>query len=91
MSALLAVGGLRKPFGGVPRPTAPFEVAAGTMTALIGPNGSGKTTLFNIVTGYLRADAGAVHFDGRDVRARSGRLYRRGLSRTSSRRGCSRS
>ena len=34
--------------------------AEGTITGLIGPNGSGKTTMFNIITGYLRADAGAV-------------------------------
>ena len=28
-------------------------------------NGSGKTTLFNVITGYLPADAGAVRFAGR--------------------------
>ncbi len=84
MSALLSVRGLRKAFGGVRAlDGADLEVEAGSVTALIGPNGSGKTTLFNIVTGYQRADAGAVHFDGRDVSgADPGRLYRRGLSRT---------
>ena len=35
------------------------------VTALIGPNGSGKTTAFNLITGYLPADAGAVRFAGR--------------------------
>ena len=55
----------------------------GTITALIGPNGSGKTTLFNMITGYLQADAGTVRFDGRDVTgADPATLYRRGLSRT---------
>ena len=53
------------------------------MTGLIGPNGSGKTTVFNIVTGYLRADDGAISFAGRRMRRpHPTTLYRRGLSRT---------
>ena len=53
------------------------------MTGLIGPNGSGKTTLFNIITGYLRADAGTIRFAGREVTGKdAGQLYRHGLSRT---------
>ena len=46
--------------GGGGRRTARIAVSEGTITALIGPNGSGKTTLFNMVTGYLPADAGTV-------------------------------
>ena len=77
MSALLTVSGLTKSFGGV------RAVEEGTITALIGPNGSGKTTVFNIVTGYLAADAGTVEFAGAATsRQGPGRLYRRGLSRT---------
>jgi ABC-type branched-subunit amino acid transport system ATPase component len=81
---LLAVGGLTKSFGGVRAISdCSFTVDDGTITALIGPNGSGKTTIFNIITGYLRADAGHVHFAGRDVTGHgTGRLYRHGLSRT---------
>ena len=49
-----------------------FAVPGGTITALIGPNGSGKTTVFNLITGYLRADAGDVRFGGtRGPRART--------------------
>jgi ABC-type branched-subunit amino acid transport system ATPase component len=82
--ALLAVDGLGKTFGGVRAvDDCSFAVEEGTVTGLIGPNGSGKTTVFNVVTGYLRADAGRVRFAGRDVtRYRTGRLYRLGLSRT---------
>ncbi|OLB75042.1 MAG: hypothetical protein AUI14_22210 [Actinobacteria bacterium 13_2_20CM_2_71_6] len=84
MSPLLTVTGLTRTFGGV-RALAgcSFGVADGTVTGLIGPNGSGKTTVFNIVTGYLTADAGRVHFAGRDVTGYDpARLYRAGLSRT---------
>src|SRR5262249_52488042 len=61
----------------------PPTVDDGSITGLIGPNGSGKTTVFNIVTGYLKADAGRVRFAGRDVTGQdTGQLYRHGLTRT---------
>jgi ABC-type branched-subunit amino acid transport system ATPase component len=81
---LLAVSGLGKTFGGVRAvDDCSFTVPEGSITGLIGPNGSGKTTVFNLVTGYLRPDAGRVRFAGRDVtRYGTRRLYRLGLSRT---------
>jgi ABC-type branched-subunit amino acid transport system ATPase component len=84
VSALLSVEGLTKRFGGVAAVDGcSLEVREGTITALIGPNGSGKTTAFNLITGYLRADSGAVRFDGRDVSPPNPtRLYRAGLTRT---------
>jgi branched-chain amino acid transport system ATP-binding protein/nonpolar-amino-acid-transporting ATPase len=44
-----------------------LEVPDGAFVGLIGPNGAGKSTLFNIATGYLRADAGAVEYRGEDL------------------------
>jgi ABC-type branched-subunit amino acid transport system ATPase component len=84
MSALLSVEGLRKHFGGVAAvDDCSLEVREGTITALIGPNGSGKTTAFNLITGYLHADAGRVSFAGHDfTRPDPTRLYRAGLTRT---------
>jgi len=84
MTDLLSVHDVTKVFGGVRAVDgASLSVEDGTITALIGPNGSGKTTLFNIITGYLKADAGRVEFAGRDVTGSDpGRLYREGLSRT---------
>jgi len=84
MSVLLAVQGLTKSFGGVRAlDGCSFEVAEGSVTALIGPNGSGKTTAFNVITGYQPADAGSLAFRGRPVRRPDPcRLQRLGLSRT---------
>lgn len=39
----------------------------GAALGIIGPNGAGKTTLFNLVTGNVRADAGTIWFNGREV------------------------
>jgi neutral amino acid transport system ATP-binding protein len=84
VSALLKVDGLTKRFGGVAAVNGcSFEVAEGTITALIGPNGSGKTTAFNMITGYLPADSGQLSFAGQAVRRPDPtRLYRAGLTRT---------
>lgn len=84
MTALLEVEALTKRFGGLTAvDNCSFTVAEGTITALIGPNGSGKTTVFNMITGYLKADAGSIRFDGRLIAKPSpAGLYRDGLSRT---------
>jgi ABC-type branched-subunit amino acid transport system ATPase component len=75
---------VRKRFGGVVAVDGcSLAVGEGTITGLIGPNGSGKTTVFNIITGYLPADAGVVRFDGHVVRRPDPtKLARRGLIRT---------
>lgn len=44
-----------------------FTVRIDRISGMIGPNGAGKSTLFSIVTGFLRSDAGSVHFDGNEV------------------------
>ncbi|VTU46365.1 Lipopolysaccharide export system ATP-binding protein LptB (plasmid) [Variovorax sp. SRS16] len=35
--------------------------------ALIGPNGAGKTTCFNLLTAFIPASAGRIHYNGRDI------------------------
>ncbi|MCL2104084.1 MAG: ATP-binding cassette domain-containing protein [Kiritimatiellaeota bacterium] len=42
-----------------------LDIPRGQVTAMVGGNGAGKTTLFNILSGFQRADAGTVQFDGR--------------------------
>jgi branched-chain amino acid transport system ATP-binding protein len=44
-----------------------LEVASGEALGIIGPNGAGKSTLFNLITGLLKPDDGAVYFDGDDI------------------------
>lgn len=39
----------------------------GTLTAIVGPNGAGKTTYFNLISGQLKASAGSVSLNGRDI------------------------
>jgi phospholipid/cholesterol/gamma-HCH transport system ATP-binding protein len=50
-------------------------IRRGEVTAIMGPSGTGKTTLLRLITGQLRADAGRVVVEGRDV----ARLSRRDL------------
>jgi len=44
-----------------------FDVARGTIFALLGSNGAGKTTVVRILSTLLKADAGKASVDGFDV------------------------
>jgi branched-chain amino acid transport system ATP-binding protein len=81
---LLEVRDLTKRFGGLTanREVA-FQVAPGELVGIIGPNGAGKSTLFDLVTGFLRPDAGRVILDGADITGlRPDVVSRRGVGRT---------
>ncbi len=83
MSALV-LKQLEKSFGGL-RVTAAVDltVVEGERRLIIGPNGAGKTTLFNLITGELRPDAGAIALFGRDITRLPCRLRPHlGLART---------
>src|SRR5690348_17568660 len=58
-----------------------FEVARGSIFALLGSNGAGKTTVVNILSTLLRADAGTARVNGFDV-ARQAADVRRSISLT---------
>jgi branched-chain amino acid transport system ATP-binding protein len=54
-----------------------------SVVSLIGANGAGKTTFLNMVTGYLRPDAGQIRFEGRELVGRTPRdITGLGLSRS---------
>ena len=68
MAIVLQAENLNKTFGAV---TAAKEVSAAieqdSVVGLIGTNGAGKTTFINMITGFIKPDTGAIHYDGRDI------------------------
>jgi len=80
----LQLDGLKKAFGGLPATDdVSLAVSPGERRLIIGPNGAGKTTLFNLITGDLRPDAGAIRLFGEDVsRLKPHERAHRGLART---------
>jgi branched-chain amino acid transport system ATP-binding protein len=44
-----------------------LQVPSGSMTGLIGRNGAGKTTVMKTIMGLLKAGAGSVSFEGREL------------------------
>jgi branched-chain amino acid transport system ATP-binding protein len=83
MSAL-GVRGLEKSFGGL-RVTAAVNltVEPGERRLIIGPNGAGKTTLFNLITGEIPPDRGAITlFDADITRVPGRRRAHLGIGRT---------
>jgi branched-chain amino acid transport system ATP-binding protein len=84
MSALLEVEGLTKRFSGVTAVSdVSFTVGPGEITGVLGPNGAGKTTLFNLLTGFLRSDAGAARFEQRSILGVAPHaIVQRGVART---------
>ena len=82
--SLLEVTGLSKRFGGlVAVRDLSLGMAPGEMLGLIGPNGAGKTTAFNLISGFVRPDAGDIRFQGRSiVGLRPYAICQAGLTRT---------
>jgi branched-chain amino acid transport system ATP-binding protein len=81
---LLALSGVSRSFGGVRAVRAlSFAVGDGEIVGLIGPNGSGKTTVFNLVSGVLAPDGGAIALRGEPLTGlRPHQICHRGVGRT---------
>jgi ATP-binding cassette subfamily C protein len=56
-----------------------LEIAAGTITALVGPSGVGKSTLVDLLVGLYRPTAGTVRADGVDLREIDLAAWRHGI------------
>ena len=84
MTEALRITGLKKAFGGLPATNdVSLRVSPGERRLIIGPNGAGKTTLFNLVTGDLKPDQGAIELFGENVtRLRPDQRAQRGMART---------
>jgi ABC-type branched-subunit amino acid transport system ATPase component len=82
--SLLTVEAISRRFGGLQAvDRATFDVQPGSITGLIGPNGAGKTTAFNLISGFLKVQSGAITFDGQRIERRpSHAIARSGLVRT---------
>jgi len=44
-----------------------FTVIPSKITGIIGPNGAGKTTLFDVISGFIEPDTGAIYFREKDI------------------------
>jgi len=67
----ISVGHVTKRFGDfLALDDVSVEVAAGSLTALLGPSGSGKSTLLRVIAGLEAPDAGSVFIDGRNFTGR---------------------
>ena len=84
MSTILQARDLKLAFGGVkPADGINLEVLRGEFLAIIGPNGAGKTTFINMTTGYLRPNAGAILYEGKEITGLPPReIVRRGICRS---------
>jgi branched-chain amino acid transport system ATP-binding protein len=81
---LLRIEGLTRHFGGIAAVTDfSCQLYPSEILGLIGPNGAGKSTTFNLVSGFLKPDAGKVWFEGiRIDRMKPAAIGRLGLVRT---------
>ena len=59
---------LTKSFGGVHAVNnVSLEFKENEVCSIVGPNGAGKTTLINVLTDFIRVDAGKLFFMGEDI------------------------
>jgi ABC-type branched-subunit amino acid transport system ATPase component/ABC-type branched-subunit amino acid transport system permease subunit len=84
VSPSLVLDGLTVSYGGVRAVDhVSLEVGTGEIVGVIGPNGAGKTTLFDLVSGFVPAEAGRLLLAGQDITSlRAPARARRGLGRS---------
>src|SRR5579875_1779974 len=82
--SVLETSGLRKSFAGIlALDGVSVAIGEGELVGIIGANGAGKTTFVNVVTGYVKPDAGAIRFMGREISRLSPReVTRLGVARS---------
>ena len=81
---MFRVENLKKVFGGLMAVNeVSFTLNQGEISSIIGPNGAGKTTLFNLLTGHLKPDSGAVYFKDLEITGLApSRICRAGIGRS---------
>jgi ABC-type branched-subunit amino acid transport system ATPase component len=80
----LAISNVVKKFGNLAAVNdCNMELDKDGIYGLVGPNGSGKTTLFNVISGFLRPDAGKIFFGERSIAGKSPTgITKLGIART---------
>ncbi len=81
---LLELDGVVRTFGGLRAVDGvSLRIKEGEIHGIIGPNGAGKTTLFNVINGFLPADAGSIRFGGSELLGlKPHEVCARGIGRT---------
>jgi branched-chain amino acid transport system permease protein len=81
---IMVVENLSKNFGGLRAlSNVSLSMEKGRVYGLVGPNGAGKTTLFNVLTGFLKPDDGAIYYKSMDItRWPAYKVVRLGIART---------
>ncbi|HMA66234.1 MAG TPA: ABC transporter ATP-binding protein [Desulfosalsimonadaceae bacterium] len=60
-----------------------LDLKEGELLAIIGPNGAGKTSILNVISGFYRAQKGAVYYMDQDISGvPSHRIAEMGICRT---------
>ena len=68
MKALLRIADLHVHYGAIEAVKGiDLTLAQGRITTLLGANGAGKSTTLLTISGLVKASAGTIHFDGREV------------------------
>lgn len=83
-AVVLSAEGVGKRFGAVVAAAdIDVRIAQGEHVSLIGSNGAGKTTFVNMITGYVKPDAGRIVLEGHDITPLSPRqITRQGVARS---------
>lgn len=81
---ILEVKAISKTFGGVKAVSdVSFTLNKGDVVGIIGPNGAGKTTLINLLTGFVKPDAGQIRFKNKNITGKAPfKIANLGLVRT---------
>lgn len=80
----LELSGLGKNFGGLRAVhDLSFTVPEQTVFGVMGPNGAGKTTVLNLISGFMKPDAGRIEVFGESIEGQPPhRVARTGVART---------
>lgn len=81
---VLEVEGIDVNFGGVKAlQNVGFQTYRGEICSIIGPNGAGKTSMLNVISGFYKAEAGSISFEGKDrTNASPHQVAQMGFART---------